>query len=157
MNTNTNTICKLNVSVRDNNDDLPCENDYTMYVLVDIVNGDKEEVLIDASYDFHNEEMEGYYYDEEYAKDVIDSIGLNDSLSVADMVTIIKQTMDAIMSEAPGYPEFEYEAVPASYAPWCSDDCPPETMMPYCVNNAACGKYTLNVVKDNGVIKLIQD
>lgn len=156
MNTDTNTIFKLDVCISDNNDDIAEERDYAVYIYADIIKDDKSEVLFDSKVNPATGETEDYYDDNEFAEYYIDNLNLNGLISVEEMVTVIKTTMNDILSKIP-YPEFSYESVPLSYAPWCYSDSPPEVMMPFCNNNTALGDYKLNVVRENGEIKIIKE
>lgn len=157
MNTDTNTtIFKLDVFVYED-EEVTSRNDYTMKINVDIIKDDKDEVLIEAEYKPLKDELVDYYNDEDFVSWYMENLELEGIISTEEMTMVVKTVMDEILSKVPAVLDFEYEAVPASYAPYSRHDSPPEVMMPICVNNAAIGDYKLNVVRENGEIKIIKE
>ena len=147
-----NSICQLNVTLRDNNDDLERERDYEVEIIVDITDGTRKDTIIDATFDPETGEIDDFYNDEDFAKDVNP---LGDILTTEDMIELLNTTIEHITSTVIEYPEFQYDSVPSSYAPWSHSDSPPESTMPYCINSSA-GDYVFDVVRVDGKLKLIE-
>lgn len=150
-----NTICKLNVNVTDNNAELTRETAYTLDIAVHLSHNGKNTLIIESAYNPHYNELEGFYDDEDIAEEFVNDSGLVGVLSSKDMVKVLNETMDYILSTV-NEPEFEYESVLMPYAPWSHTDTPPEELVPYC-SNPSTGKYVLNVVNDNGEIKVVRE